>query len=119
VILPRKLYELLPYIYILTGIVSSSLIDSTIVLISSILLIATGIFVLHMRRSYRKSFNSKLRDDQVVTRPAVTDHLPDTFVRRSGVERRSRTVNVWPILDDAGDIVVSDRRTGERRISAS
>jgi type II secretory pathway component PulF len=113
--LPRKLYELLPYLYIVTGIVSTSLIDSTIVLISSILLIATGVFVLLMRRSYRKSLKRKLRVDQVVTKPAVTDN----FVQRSGIERRCRTTTVWPILDDAGNRIVSDRRTGERRISVS
>jgi hypothetical protein len=113
--LPRKLYELLPYLYIFTGIVSTSMIDSTIVLLSSILLIATGVFVLLMRRSYRKSLNSKLRGGEPVTRPAVADHN----THWSGVERRCRTVTAWPILDDAGNTIVSDRRTGERRISAS
>ena len=113
--LPRKLYELLPYIYIVTGIVSSSLIDSTIVLLSSILLIATGVFVLLMRRSYRKSLKSKPGFGELVSRPPTADH----YVQRSGVERRCRTVTAWPIRDDAGNTIVSDRRTGERRISAS
>ena len=114
-ILPRKLYELLPYLYIFTGIVSTSLIDSTIVLVSSILLIATGVFVLLMRRSYRKSLDRKLRIGELVTKPAAADN--DAL--RSGVERRCRTVTVWPILDDAGNSIVSDRRTGDRRVSAS
>ena len=113
--LPRKLYELLPYLYIVTGIVSTSLIDSTIVLLSSILLIATGVSVLLMRRSYRKSLNSKRRVGEFFTRPPVADH----YVQRSGVERRRRTVTAWPILDDTGDTIVSERRTGERRVSAS
>ncbi len=57
--LPRQLYELLPFLYILTGIVCAVLIDSTIVLISSMLLIVTGVFVLLMRRNFRKSLNQR------------------------------------------------------------
>ena len=52
--LPKMLYELLPFIYLSVAIVSGVLINSTIVFIASILLIATGIVVLAMRFTYRR-----------------------------------------------------------------
>ena len=111
--LPRKLYELLPYLYILIGIASSTLIDSAIVLVSSILLIVTGVFVLYMRRTFRKSLNDKFEVDQIGPEPVVADN----YVQRSGSERRRRTVSDWPITDDVGVAVISDRRSRERRAS--
>jgi len=111
--LPRKLYELLPYLYILTGIVSTALIDSTVVLMSSMLLIVTGVFVLLMRRNFRGSLNDRVRASQITTETAVTDN----YVQRSSVERRCCCVTVWPVLDDTGDKIPADRRKGERRMS--
>lgn len=111
--LPRKLYELLPFLYMFTGVVCAVLIDSTIVLISSMLLIVTGVFVLLMRRNFRKSLNRSYELHQAVIEPA----LDDGFEKRSGNERRQRKVIEWPARDDAGDQVFSDRRIGERRIS--
>lgn len=110
--LPRKLYEMLPFLYIFTGVVCAVLIDSTIVLISSMLLIVTGVFVLLMRRNFRKSLIRSAELHQAVIEPAPDDGLE----RRSGNERRQRKVIEWPVLDDAGDRVFSDRRIGERRI---
>ena len=110
--LPRKLYELLPYLYILTGIVSASLVDSMIVRISSILLILAGIFVFIMRWNYRRSITNKPDTDQVTMKPSV----PGAFVRRSGIERR-RTDMEWPCYDASGEDVRYERRSGERRTS--
>ena len=81
--LPRKLYELLPYLYICTGVMCAFLIDSTIVLISSMLLIVAGIFVLLMRRNFRKSINRNFQLHQAAYDPAFNE-----AERRSGVERR-------------------------------
>lgn len=111
--LPRKVYELLPFFYIFTGIVCAVLIDSTIVLISSMLLIVTGVFVFLMRRSFRKSLNQRYQLHQAVYEPA-TDDGPE---KRSGIDRRHRKINEWPALDDTGEKIFSDRRIGERRIS--
>lgn len=111
--LPRKLYELLPYLYILTGIVSTALIDSTIVLMSSMLLIVTGVFVLLMRKNFRGALNYRIRTNLITPETEAADN----HVQRSGVERRCRSVIVWPILDDMGDKIPADRRMGERRIS--
>lgn len=113
--LPRRLYELLPYLYIVTGIVSASLIDSAIVLMSSMLLILAGVFVLFMRKRFRRSLQKgscliRLNPDAVVENMQVP---------RSGVERRCRTVMAWPIMDYTGSRIYVDRRVGERRISTT
>ena len=111
--LPRQLYELLPYIYIITGITCAVLIDSTIVLISSMLLIVTGMFVLLMRRNFRKALNEKYEQYRAAVGPDAHDYVE----KRSGIERRRRNVASWPALDDRGRRIVSDRRTRERRAS--
>ena len=111
--LPRQLYELLPFLYILTGVVCAVLIDSTIVLISSMLLIVTGVFVLLMRRNFRKSVNQRFE-----LRKAAYESAPDDgFEQRSAIDRRRRKLTEWPALDDSGDMIFSERRTGERRVS--
>ena len=112
--LPRGLYELLPYLYIFTGIICAVLIDSTIVIISSLLLIITGIFVFIMRRNFRKTMNEAYRLHQ----EAYEAEIRNSQEQRSGVERRSRKVTEWPIRDDAGDEILAERRSGQRRISA-
>ena len=112
--LPRQLYELLPFLYILTGVVCAILIDSTIVLISSMLLIVTGVFVLLMRRNFRKSLNQRFE-----LRMAAYDHaLDEGFEQRFGIDRRRRKLTEWPALDDSGDMIFSERRTVKRRVSA-
>ena len=110
--LPRKLYELLPYLYICTGVVCALLIDSTIVLISSMLLIVAGVFVLLMRRNFRKSINRTFQHYQAAYDPAFSD-----VERRSGFDRRQRELVEWTAFDDAGVEIMSDRRVGERRMS--
>ena len=113
--LPRKLYELLPYLYIVTGIFSAALIDSTVVLISSMLLIITGIFIFLMRRSFRQSLNQRYELQQALNESAV-----DVFVeKRSGIDRRRREVKAWPVLDNAGERIFFDRRTADRRVSVT
>ena len=111
--LPRKLYELLPYLYVLTGIVSASLVNSMIVRISSILLILAGFFVFIMRWNYRISIKNRPDIDQMTMKPPV----PDAFVRRSGIERRRRTDTQWPFFVASGDDIHYERRSGERRTS--
>jgi len=111
-VLPRKLYELLPFLYMFTGVVCAVLIDSTIVLISSILLIIAGVFVVLMRRNYRKSSNRSNDPLWAVNEPALDDGLE----RRSSNGRRQRKAIDLPALDEAGDRIFSDRRIGERRV---
>ena len=99
--LPRQLYELLPYIYVVTGILCAVAIDSTIVLISSILLIVTGVFVLIMRRNFRRALHQQNEQYQIAYGAGGVAHTE----KRSGVDRRRRQ----------GEQVVSDRRIAERR----
>jgi hypothetical protein len=113
--LPHRLYELLPFIYISTGIVCSALIDSTIVLISSMLLIITGVFVLLMRRSFRKSLNRRYERHRAIYEADGYEGIE----KRSGIERRRKEDTEWPVLDSAGEKIFSDRRTAERRISVT
>jgi hypothetical protein len=59
--LPKILYELLPFIYLSAGVGSGVMINSTIVIIASILLIAAGVLVLSMRIRYRRKIRSRVR----------------------------------------------------------
>ncbi len=52
--LPRMIYELLPFMYLSVGIGGGMAINSMIVFIASVLLMTTGILVLTMRISYRR-----------------------------------------------------------------
>ncbi len=52
--LPKLLYELLPFLYLSVGVGSGVAINSTIVFIASVLLMVTGIAVLSMRVTYRR-----------------------------------------------------------------
>ena len=56
--LPKILYELLPYIYLSIGAGSGVVATSAIVLVASILFIATGVIVIMMRISYRRKIRS-------------------------------------------------------------
>ena len=56
---PKVLYELLPFIYMSTGLAIGVMLDSAIVLIASILLTVTGILVLSMRISYRREIRRR------------------------------------------------------------
>ena len=109
--LPRRLYELLPYIYIVTGILCAVLIDSTIVLISSLLLIITGVFVLIMRRNFRRALHLQNELYQTAYDAGDAGH----FEKRSGFERRRDEAGAWPVRDKAGNEIASDRRLADRR----
>jgi len=52
--LPKMLYELLPYLYLSAG-ASGFIINSAIVFVASISLMMTGALVLAMRFNYRRS----------------------------------------------------------------
>ncbi len=111
--LPRLLYELLPFIYIVTGILCAVLIDSTIVLISSLLLVVTGVFVIMMRRNFRRAAHRRHEQYKAACDPGPAG----SGEKRSGTERRRRHVAQWPVLDNSGEKVTADRRSGERRVS--
>ena len=57
--LPKTLYELLPYMYLSIGAGGGAVTSSAIVLVASALFISTGIIVLMMRISYRRKIRSR------------------------------------------------------------
>jgi hypothetical protein len=62
--LPRVLYELLPYIYFSIGLGSGITINTAIVFIASAILMAAGILILTMRISYRRAYRRSARQAQ-------------------------------------------------------
>lgn len=57
--LPKVIYEMLPYLYLSIGFGSGVTISSTLVFIASVLLMATGVLVLVMRITYRREIRRK------------------------------------------------------------
>lgn len=51
--LPKPVYEALPGIYLLTGIMTAITFESNIALISSVLFFTAAALVTYMRKSYR------------------------------------------------------------------
>lgn len=111
--LPRRLYESLPYLYITIAIVSVLLISSRLVIISSLLMIMAGVIVLLMRFSSRRG---PLRQRM----QAEAGHIGINSggrVQRSEQDRRTRLALRFPLIDSAGNIIECDRRLGDRRLS--
>ncbi len=52
--LPKMFYELLPFMYLSVGVGGGVAINSIIVFIASVLLMATGVLVLTMRITHRR-----------------------------------------------------------------
>jgi hypothetical protein len=113
--LPRRLYEILPYLYILTGIVSALLINSRLVIIASMLMIMAGAIILSMRISNRRgSAHQRMR--------AESGHLgvhSRRYIERSVQDRRHSLAARFPLIDSAGEPVEFDRRQSDRRLSAT
>ena len=104
--LPLSLYELLPYIYLGVGAIGCALFDSELILIASVLIILAGFIILWMRIDYRRTaFDS------------VADNIH--FVERSRIDRRQNAATVFPLVDNSGETVRTDRRVGERRSLAA
>jgi hypothetical protein len=79
------------------------------------LLIITGVFVLLMRRSFRKSLNQRYERYRAIYEAAGYEGIE----KRSGIDRRRNDATEWPLLDNAGETIFYDRRTAERRISVT
>ncbi len=52
--LPKLIYEALPFFYIAVGVVTLTVVESPILFISSLLFLAAGVLVLAWRFTYRK-----------------------------------------------------------------
>jgi hypothetical protein len=112
--LPRRLYEILPYIYITTGILSALLIHSRLVVIASMLMIMAGVIIVSMRISNRRSLTQQRANSE-------SGHLGASrrYIERSGRDRRHAAVARFPLIDSDGKNVEYDRRLGDRRLSAA
>lgn len=53
--MPKAIYESLPVLYVIGGVAAISTVDSFMSFISGILLGASGIMILCLRREYRRS----------------------------------------------------------------
>ena len=53
--MPKPIYESLPILYVIGGVAAMSTVDSFMSFISGILLGASGVMIMFLRRDYRKS----------------------------------------------------------------
>lgn len=115
--LPRSLYELLPYLYLVVGAVTGLLIKSSLILIASLLLIAAGVLTIVMRHTYREEIREAEKnielDDKDMRTFETTGYRVD---KRSGLDRRKRIVARFPFVDSVGQVITYDRRVYDRRV---
>ena len=52
--LPKILYELLPFIYLAVGLTGSVMRGSALIFVGSVLLVTTGVIILIMRFNHRR-----------------------------------------------------------------
>jgi hypothetical protein len=78
---PEWLYEALPYLYVLAGVVTITNLGNTLSLFSGGLLISAGVFIWWMRRSARQNQRRKADDRRAANRK--------TADRRTAERRRS------------------------------
>jgi hypothetical protein len=110
--LPRLIYQLLPYFYIGLGLVCILIVESRLIFFSAALLIAAGGMVLWMRqrkpvdlvKSSKKS--EALSEEELGLFINEEVDFPD-HERRIGDERQ------FPLTDDNGVLVPFDRRNHE------
>lgn len=125
--LPRLIYELLPYLYLSIGFFSGLVFDSDIIFIAATLLIASGVAILFMRYHYRKNnIQAMLSATSMNYEFAANDDFDQQYsprqmteyVNRSLKDRRQHPIHEFPLMDNLGKIIMHDRRVGERRQAA-
>lgn len=101
--LPDTIYRLLPYIYIVVGVVFALLIDSALVYISAVLLVITGFLVLWLRYAGGARYRPLAQDSYV-----AADMTPEHHARTE--RRHADDVHEFPIINNNGEIIALDRR---------
>ena len=108
--LPRPIYQLLPYFYICLGLLCMLIVESSLIFFSSTLLMMAGSLVLWMRHrnsvdpvEYINAGNA-IKDEESELWLDDSVDLPD-YERRIGDDRE------FPLLDDNGMMIPFDRRT--------
>ena len=106
--IPKSIYQFLPYLYIAVGLICMLLVDSKLIFFSSALLIGAGALVLWMRHNnavepvvYIKSSSVSAEENFDVI--ADNNELPDH-------ERRVDDERDFPLVNDDGVLIAFDRR---------
>ncbi len=107
--LPRAIYELLPYLYITIGVSTSLALSTGVIMVAAALLISAGLVILSMRFNYRRKLSLMLSNHPVETT------VQRNYVSRRKTDRRQRLTTQFPLIDSAGNLVTADRRGGDRR----
>ena len=115
--LPRRLYEILPYLYLVTAVVSALLIHSRLIFLSSILMSMAGVIILSLRFSSRRGHGRSR--SRTAAKGGHAEVHSRRFVQRSAQDRRRAVATRFPLIDSAGNRVEFDRRAGDRRLSAA
>lgn len=66
--LPKPVYETLPYVYLVVGLMSLSLLDGSMRYVPGIMLCVAGVTVIHWRISYRHAHADDYRHDKTKKR---------------------------------------------------
>ena len=108
--LPKSIYQSLPYIYISLGLFCMMIVESRLILFSSVLLIAAGGLVLLLRRGAADSVDpvehvNNVDEDSEIILDASTNSLDN--------DRRFQSERSFPLIDDKDGLIAFDRRTNK------
>ena len=108
--LPKSIYQSLPYIYISLGILCMMIVESRLILFSSALLVAAGGLVLLMRRGASDSVDpvepvNNVDEDLEIILDASSNSLDN--------DRRFDSERSFPLIDDKEGLIAFDRRTNK------
>lgn len=111
--LPKTLYQALPYLYIVSGVFFGVVVESGFVLISSALLMVAGSLVLWMRHHSPASSSTE-------SEPEVQNLKARSWDDIFQAEQERRLLGIaraFPLVDNNGNMIAFDRRLVERKIS--
>ena len=107
--LPKSIYQLLPYIYISISLLCVLVVESSLIFFPSAVLIMAATLVFWMR--YKNAVNPAKYIDLTKTAPErESDLLFDQSADIIDHERRLDDKRVFPLLDDNGAMIAFDRR---------
>ncbi len=111
--LPRIIYEILPYSYIAIGLSASLALSSSVIVVAAMLMISAGIVILSMRFNYRRELA------RLLTNQSIEPRISRNYVTRRRTDRRQNMTSQFPLIDSAGNLVTAERRSGDRRALAA
>ncbi|MFC1588868.1 hypothetical protein ACFL3P_01200 [Pseudomonadota bacterium] len=110
--LPRSVYQSLPYLYISLGLICMLFVESRLIFFSSTLLITAGALVLWMRRMNSVEPEEYINSGQIMAEEAATPFI-DEDDERPDYERRIGDERAFPLVDDNGGMIAFDRRADQ------